>query len=51
MVIGNDFFATNIERIRQGVLHKAGNATLFKLNQIGNLTEAMDAANYAMQHS
>jgi enolase len=50
MVIGDDFFATNIARISLGVAQGAGNATLLKLNQIGSLSEAMDAARYASQN-
>ncbi len=50
LIIGDDLFATNIERIKQGVAKKAGNATLVKLNQIGSLSEALDAADFAMQH-
>jgi len=50
MIIGDDLFATNIKRIRQGIDQKAGNATLCKVNQIGTLTEAMHAATFARQH-
>jgi enolase len=50
MIIGDDLFATNINRIRQGIDQKAGNATLCKINQIGTLTEAMDAARFSRQH-
>jgi len=50
MSIGDDLFATNIKRIRQGIDHKAANAMLCKINQIGTLTEAMDAARFARQH-
>ena len=47
MIIGDDLFATNINRIKTGIENKAANATLCKLNQIGTLTEAMDAAQFA----
>lgn len=47
MVIGDDLFATNIERLKLGLEHKAATATLCKVNQIGTLTEAMDAARFA----
>ncbi len=50
MIIGDDLFATNIKRIHKGIEQKAGNATLCKINQIGTLTEAMDAAKYARRH-
>ncbi len=50
MIIGDDLFATNIKRIRKGIDRKAGNATLCKINQIGTLTETMDAAEFACRH-
>jgi enolase len=50
MVVGDDLFATNIERLRQAVSLKVANATLCKVNQIGTLTEAMDAARYAQRN-
>ena len=49
MIIGDDLFATNRKRIQQGVRQKAGNAILCKINQIGTLTEAMDAAIFARE--
>ncbi|MBW2592140.1 MAG: phosphopyruvate hydratase [Deltaproteobacteria bacterium] len=49
MIIGDDLFATNRQRIKEGVEKKAANATLCKINQIGTLTEAMDAANFARE--
>jgi enolase len=50
MVVGDDFFATNIERLGKAVPIGAANATLCKVNQIGTLTEAMDAARYAQRN-
>ena len=50
LIIGDDLFATNIKRIRQGVDQNAANATLNKINQIGTLTETMDASKYARRH-
>lgn len=50
LIIGDDLFATNVERLRLGIEAGAANATLCKLNQIGSLTEAMDAAHYAERH-
>ncbi len=44
LVVGDDIFATNPDRIRKGVEEKLANATLCKVNQIGTLTEACDAA-------
>ena len=42
-LVGDDLFATQVERIRRGVAAKAGNAVLIKLNQVGTLTETLDA--------
>lgn len=50
MVVGDDFFATNIGRLRKAIPLGAANATLCKVNQIGTLTEAMDAARYAQRN-
>ncbi len=44
MVVGDDIFVTNMVRIRKGIGMKAATALLLKLNQIGTLTEALDAA-------
>mgnify|MGYP001613965893 CR=1 FL=1 len=43
MLVGDDFFATNIERIRDGIDKKAANSVLIKPNQIGTVTETMEA--------
>jgi len=50
MIIGDDLFTTNIHRLRRGVAEGAGNAVLWKMNQIGSLTEALDVAAYAREH-
>jgi enolase len=42
-LVGDDLFVTNPERIKQGIEKGVANAVLIKLNQIGTLTEAMDA--------
>ena len=44
MIIGDDIFATNISRIKMGIEKKIANAILCKVNQIGTVTEACDAA-------
>jgi len=44
MIIGDDIFATNADRIKMGVEKKIANAILCKVNQIGTVTEACDAA-------
>ncbi|QBF45176.1 phosphopyruvate hydratase [Janibacter limosus] len=42
-IVGDDLFVTNPERLARGIRDKAGNALLVKVNQIGSLTEALDA--------
>lgn len=42
-VIGDDLFTTNIQRIRYGIEHTLANSVLVKLNQIGSVTETIDA--------
>ena len=44
LVVGDDIFATNPGRIRKGVEEQLANAVLCKVNQIGTVTEACDAA-------
>jgi len=50
-IIGDDLFVTNINRLRKGVEKRAANALLFKVNQIGSLSEALDAAQFAFRNS
>ncbi len=42
-LVGDDIFVTNVDRIRRGIQEKAANSVLIKLNQIGTLTETLDA--------
>jgi enolase len=42
-LVGDDLFVTNLERFERGIEEKVANAILIKLNQIGTLTEALDA--------
>ncbi|MGR5144437.1 phosphopyruvate hydratase [Photobacterium sp. DNB23_23_1] len=42
-VIGDDLFTTNIERIKQGIEQKLANSVLIKLNQIGTVSETLEA--------
>jgi enolase len=42
-IIGDDLYVTNPERIKRGIQKKATNAVLIKLNQIGTVTETLDA--------
>ncbi len=42
-IVGDDLFVTNPERIQKGIIQKAANAVLIKLNQIGTVTETAEA--------
>ena len=46
-IVGDDLFTTNVEYIKRGVEAGAANAILWKFNQVGTLTEALDAAEFA----
>ena len=46
-IVGDDLFTTNVKFIKQGVEAGAANAILWKSNQVGTLTEALDAAEFA----
>jgi len=48
-VVGDDLFVTNPERLEEGIEKGAGNALLVKVNQIGTLTETLDAV--ALAHN
>jgi enolase len=50
LIIGDDIFATNIKRIQKGVTFGAGNAILCKVNQIGTLTETLEAVDFARRN-
>jgi enolase len=50
-IVGDDLFVTNSKRLRQGIEQKVANSILIKLNQIGTLTETIDAVNLAKQNS
>ena len=47
-LVGDDLFVTNTERLSQGIKQEIGNSILIKVNQIGTLTETLDAI--AMAH-
>jgi enolase len=49
-LVGDDLFVTNVERLRLGLERKVGNAILVKVNQIGTLTETLDAIALAHRH-
>ena len=46
-LVGDDLFVTNTSRLRRGIDEQAGNSILIKLNQIGTLTETLDAISMA----
>lgn len=49
-LVGDDLFVTNQERLQRGIQLGAGNAILIKPNQIGTLTETLDAIKMAQQN-
>jgi enolase len=49
-LVGDDLFVTNPERLQRGIDTGVGNAILVKVNQIGSLTESMDAIELAKRH-
>ena len=46
-IVGDDLFVTNVERLKKGIDKGVANAILIKLNQIGTLTETLDAIEMA----
>ncbi len=50
VLVGDDFFVTNTDRLEKGIEMGAANAILIKVNQIGTLTEAIDAIMLAKQY-
>ena len=48
-LVGDDLYVTNVKRLKQGIEKKASNSILIKLNQIGTLTETVDAIKMAQQ--
>src|SRR5690606_19852179 len=50
-IVGDDLLVTNTEKVRRALREKAANALLFKVNQIGSLTEALAAAQLSQRHN
>ncbi len=50
-LVGDDLFVTNTKRLQQGIDLQAANSILIKVNQIGTLTETIEAVNLAKRHS
>ncbi|WP_156754742.1 phosphopyruvate hydratase [Actinokineospora pegani] len=49
-LVGDDLFVTNPDRLEEGIARRAGNALLVKVNQIGTLSETLDAVTLATQY-
>ncbi|EMR04022.1 phosphopyruvate hydratase [Cesiribacter andamanensis] len=50
-LVGDDLFVTNVKRLQQGIDQRIGNAILIKVNQIGSLTETINAVNLAHRNA
>ncbi len=50
-LVGDDLFVTNVERLKMGIDKGVANSILIKVNQIGTLTETIDAVNMAYRNS
>ncbi len=50
-LVGDDLFVTNVERLQRGIEEGSANSILIKVNQIGSLTETVEAVNLATRHS
>ena len=51
MIIGDDLFVTNVERLKKGIQEQAANSILVKVNQIGSLSETVDAIKLAQENN
>ncbi len=50
-IVGDDLLVTNVEKVKRAINENAANALLFKVNQIGTLTEAFAAGQLAQRHN
>lgn len=50
-IVGDDLLVTNVDRIKKAIKEKSCNALLLKVNQIGTVTESIDAANLAFKNN
>ena len=50
-IVGDDLFVTNIKRLKKGIKEKTANAILVKLNQIGTVSETLNAINFAQKNN
>jgi enolase len=49
-IVGDDIFVTNVKMLRKAVPMGAGNALLLKVNQVGTITEALEASDFAFEN-
>ena len=50
-IVGDDLFVTNVKRLKDGIDNKTANSILIKVNQIGTLTETINAVQLAQKFS
>jgi len=50
LIVGDDLFVTNLQRVKKGIGLGAANAMVLKPNMVGTISEALDAARYAQAH-
>ena len=50
-IVGDDLLVTNVEKVKRAIKERAANSLLFKVNQIGSLTEAFAAGQLAQRHN
>lgn len=50
-IVGDDFFVTNTKRLKEGIARNAANSILIKVNQIGSLTETIQAVDLATRNA
>ena len=50
-LVGDDLFVTNVKRLQRGIENNSANSILIKVNQIGSLSETIDAVNLATRNS
>ncbi len=50
-LVGDDLFVTNVERLHKGIYTKVANAILIKMNQVGTLSETLEAVQLASKHA
>lgn len=51
LIVGDDLFVTNVDRLRQGLKEKAANAIIIKPNQVGTLSETVECLKLAQKHN